>query len=111
MTERGFVRGPATSQRSRRRGRPTAPRRFSEIDDVAWAWPALGVILARRVWAGACILDSTMRVEDLFYLPDGPQMLRVIVRVLAAAALGALLGAERERAGKPAGLRTHMLVA
>ena len=52
-----------------------------------------------------------MRVEDLFYLPDGPQMLRVIVRVLAAAALGALLGAERERAGKPAGLRTHMLVA
>ena len=30
---------------------------------------------------------------------------------LTAALLGALLGAERERAGKPAGLRTHMLVA
>ena len=52
-----------------------------------------------------------MRVEELFYLPDGPQMLRVVVRVLTAALLGALLGAERERAGKPAGLRTHMLVA
>jgi putative Mg2+ transporter-C (MgtC) family protein len=52
-----------------------------------------------------------MRVEELFYLPDGPQMMRVVVRVLTAALLGALLGAERERAGKPAGLRTHMLVA
>jgi putative Mg2+ transporter-C (MgtC) family protein len=52
-----------------------------------------------------------MRVDELFYLPDGPQMVRVVVRVLAAALLGALLGAERERAGKPAGLRTHMLVA
>ena len=50
-------------------------------------------------------------MEELFYLPDGPQMARVIVRVLTAALLGALLGAERERAGKPAGLRTHMLVA
>ena len=38
-------------------------------------------------------------------------MVRVVVRVLTAALLGALLGAERERAGKPAGLRTHMLVA
>jgi putative Mg2+ transporter-C (MgtC) family protein len=52
-----------------------------------------------------------MQVEELFYLPDGPQMVRVVVRVLTAALLGALLGAERERAGKPAGLRTHMLVA
>jgi putative Mg2+ transporter-C (MgtC) family protein len=52
-----------------------------------------------------------MRVDELFYLPDGPQMMRVVVRVLTAALLGALLGAERERAGKPAGLRTHMLVA
>jgi putative Mg2+ transporter-C (MgtC) family protein len=33
------------------------------------------------------------------------------VRVLVAAALGGILGAERERAGKAAGLRTHMLVA
>jgi len=34
----------------------------------------------------------------------------LVVRLLAAAALAALLGWEREYAGKPAGLRTHMLV-
>jgi putative Mg2+ transporter-C (MgtC) family protein len=50
-------------------------------------------------------------VDDLFHIPDGPQLIRVLVRVAVAAALGGLLGAERERAGKAAGLRTHMLVA
>jgi putative Mg2+ transporter-C (MgtC) family protein len=34
-----------------------------------------------------------------------------LVRILVAAALGAVLGFERERRDKPAGLRTHMLVA
>lgn len=52
-----------------------------------------------------------MQVEDIFHVPDGPQMARVVVRVIVAALLGALLGWERERAGKAAGLRTHMLVA
>ena len=52
-----------------------------------------------------------MQVEDLFQWPDGPQMVRVVARVAVAALLGALLGWERERAGKAAGLRTHMLVA
>jgi putative Mg2+ transporter-C (MgtC) family protein len=52
-----------------------------------------------------------MELDDLFHLPDAPQMARVIVRVVVAALLGALLGWERERAGKAAGLRTHMLVA
>ena len=50
-------------------------------------------------------------VDDLFQLPDMMQMAHVLVRVVIAAALGGLLGAERERAGKAAGLRTHMLVA
>ncbi len=35
---------------------------------------------------------------------------RVIVRLAAATLLGAIVGFERERAGKPAGLRTHTLV-
>lgn len=35
---------------------------------------------------------------------------RVVVRLLAATILGAIIGFERERAGKPAGLRTHTLV-
>ncbi|MDP9199206.1 MAG: MgtC/SapB family protein [Pseudomonadota bacterium] len=44
-------------------------------------------------------------------LPDGAQMARVIIRMLAAALFGAIVGIQRERAGKPAGVRTHMLVA
>jgi putative Mg2+ transporter-C (MgtC) family protein len=36
--------------------------------------------------------------------------LAYLLRILVAAALAALLGFERERARKPAGLRTHMLV-
>ncbi len=44
-------------------------------------------------------------------LPDTSQIARVIIRLIAAALLGAVIGVQRERAGKAAGLRTHMLVA
>jgi putative Mg2+ transporter-C (MgtC) family protein len=44
-------------------------------------------------------------------LPDGAQVARIVVRLVAASLLGAVIGIQRERAGKPAGLRTHMLVA
>ena len=44
-------------------------------------------------------------------IPDLEQLTRVVVRLLVAALLGALVGLERELAGKAAGLRTHMLVA
>ena len=44
-------------------------------------------------------------------LPDSRQLWTVIIRVIAAAFLGAMLGVQRERAGKPAGLRTHILVS
>lgn len=37
--------------------------------------------------------------------------LEVILRFLLAVALGAAIGYQRERAGKAAGLRTHMLVS
>ena len=50
-------------------------------------------------------------MNDVFNLPDWPQFLNVTVRLVVAAVLGGLLGFEREREGKPAGLRTHMLVA
>ena len=36
---------------------------------------------------------------------------RVVVRLTFATLLGAIVGVQRERSGKPAGLRTHMLVA
>jgi putative Mg2+ transporter-C (MgtC) family protein len=44
-------------------------------------------------------------------LPDAAQAAHVVVRLIAAALLGAVIGIQREHAGKPAGLRTHMLVA
>ena len=47
---------------------------------------------------------------DSFFL-DVPGELVVLAEVVLAALLGALVGFERERADKPAGLRTHMLVA
>jgi len=43
-------------------------------------------------------------------LSDTRQLTRVLIRLLAATLLGAIVGFERERAGKPAGLRTHTLV-
>lgn len=45
------------------------------------------------------------------WLPGFPQVIRVFTRLLAAALLGAVVGYQRERVGKAAGLRTHMLVA
>ena len=49
--------------------------------------------------------------DDFVHIPAAADVLRVVVRLLAAAALGGLIGAEREWVGKAAGLRTHMLVA
>ena len=43
--------------------------------------------------------------------PDRHRLAVVVIRVIAATLLGAMVGIERERAGKPAGLRTHMLVS
>lgn len=44
-------------------------------------------------------------------LPDAEQMVRIIIRMTAAALLGAVVGIQRELVGKSAGVRTHMLVA
>src|SRR5689334_16483600 len=44
-------------------------------------------------------------------MPDKQQLVRMLVRLLIAAILGAIVGFERERTGKEAGIRTHMLVA
>src|SRR5215213_6387994 len=43
-------------------------------------------------------------------LPDARQLVHVIIRLLAATVFGAVIGIQRERVGKPAGLRTHILV-
>jgi len=44
-------------------------------------------------------------------IPDATNITRITLRLLVAAALGGLLGYEREQRGKSAGVRTHMLVA
>ena len=44
-------------------------------------------------------------------MPDVTQIVRVGSRLLVAILIGALIGIQRELTHKPAGLRTHMLVA
>jgi len=44
-------------------------------------------------------------------LTKGASVTEVALRLLVAVAIGGLIGWDRERADKPAGLRTHMLVA
>ena len=44
-------------------------------------------------------------------LPEWRETARVVIRLVAASVVGAVIGLQREHAGKPAGLRTHMLVS
>jgi len=48
---------------------------------------------------------------DFSDIPDAAEAIRMSVRLVLAAAMGGLLGYDRERTGKSAGLRTHMLVS
>ena len=43
-------------------------------------------------------------------LQDRQHLLRVVIRLLAAMILGGIIGIQRERSGKAAGFRTHMMV-
>ena len=54
---------------------------------------------------------GNMVMAEFSDLPDIIEFTRVILRLAIAAALGGLLGWERERSGKAAGARTHMLVS
>lgn len=58
---------------------------------------------------GATILQTLG--EEFSDLDDVAQVTRLVARLLLAALLGGLLGLQRERHGKAAGVRTHMLVA
>ena len=48
--------------------------------------------------------------ELTFGLGSGRQFALVLLRLIVAAVLGGLVGIQRQRARKPAGLRTHILV-
>lgn len=50
-------------------------------------------------------------VAEFSDLGDAEQVTQLVVRLLVAAVMGGVLGLQRERQGKPAGIRTHMLVA
>jgi putative Mg2+ transporter-C (MgtC) family protein len=50
-------------------------------------------------------------VAEFSDIPTLADLTRITLRLVAAGALGGLLGYERERRGKAAGLRTHMLVS
>jgi len=49
--------------------------------------------------------------QEFSDVPDLGQAIRIGLRLLIAALLGGILGYERERSGKSAGIRTHMLVS
>jgi putative Mg2+ transporter-C (MgtC) family protein len=54
----------------------------------------------------------TIFLEELSAsLPDARETIRVLIRLTAALIAGAIIGIQRERSGKAAGLRTHMLVS
>jgi putative Mg2+ transporter-C (MgtC) family protein len=44
-------------------------------------------------------------------LPEARQFWRIFIRLVLAMVVGAVVGVQRERSGKAAGVRTHMLVA
>ncbi len=69
---------------------------------------ALG--LRRGEVAAAGPMDALLE-ELAGGVPDWTQFERVIIRLLAAMLLGGIIGVQREKTGKPAGLRTHMLTA
>ncbi|HYG31747.1 MAG TPA: MgtC/SapB family protein [Methylophilaceae bacterium] len=54
---------------------------------------------------------SNTIVAEFSDISDVSEMTRITVRLFLAALLGGLLGYERERKGKAAGVKTHMLVA
>lgn len=53
----------------------------------------------------------TTAVSEFSDVPDVPTLTRITMRLVLAAVLGGILGYERERKGRSAGVRTHMLVA
>jgi putative Mg2+ transporter-C (MgtC) family protein len=54
---------------------------------------------------------SNTVIAEFSDISDISEMTRITVRLFLAALLGGLLGYERERKGKAAGVKTHMLVA
>ena len=54
---------------------------------------------------------NTLLQELAGGIPDGEHLVRAVIRIVVSSVLGAVIGIQREHTGKPAGLRTHMLVS
>jgi putative Mg2+ transporter-C (MgtC) family protein len=54
---------------------------------------------------------DTLNTQYFFVVDDPAHLGRVLLRMAISMVLGTVLGLERERLGKAAGVRTHMLVA
>jgi len=54
---------------------------------------------------------NTLMQELAGGIPDVEHLLRAVIRIAVSSILGAVIGIQREHTGKPAGLRTHMLVS
>jgi putative Mg2+ transporter-C (MgtC) family protein len=84
------------------------------VAGVAQAGHAVRSCIARP-WADKepSVFEAVLQTlrSEFSDLPDATQVTRILVRLLMAALLGGVLGYERERHGKAAGVRTHMLVA
>lgn len=71
----------------------------------------MNAYLAKALTCYTLALMDVIWEELSFGVPGSRELTQVLVRLLAAVIAGSIVGLERERAGKSAGLRTHMLVA
>ncbi len=62
------------------------------------------------MYAAAHEIGEALR-KDFDDLTNWGELTHLVVRLMVAALLGGIIGYQRERVGKAAGLRTHMLVA
>src|SRR5215467_1695875 len=70
-----------------------------------------GKVFLSGVNRGPLLAPNAMMADLALESPPLKELLGLSLRLLVAALLGGLLGYERQRSGKSAGLRTHMLVA
>lgn len=75
-----------------------------------WHFAPVAICREHRDAAVGEEMWSTL-VEEFSDVPDASTITVITVRLFVAAVLGGILGYERERKGRSAGVRTHMLVA
>ena len=93
----------------------TFPGRRRRVDGVApfdkHPLPARMPMFAAGAAARIMQTMNFLLEELASSVPDAREAVRVTIRLVAALIAGAIIGYQRERSGKAAGLRTHMLVS